>query len=316
MPKDLKLAFFSAAVTFAGLSPSGAFGYRAVVGIAAHSCLLWGAQFGARFAGPSMMGASSSLFATWEPQADVAKNHSTFRCSWPVGTRRSQVKSSIRSIAMLKLERIEGSDEQLERPAEKSRENRSATVREAVELRADRHELPSLAPVNSSATYSRLRPSRNQWARWALFALLPIAAVAGAYWYVTGGQIMSTDDAYVEADKVGISTDVSGIVQDVDVRDNQHVTAGQILYRLDPRQFQIALDNANANLAQTALTIDAMKQDYKRMLSDICGRAGAGRSRPGHLQSPRQLLPSDTVSQASSIRRTTPCSTTRASLSR
>ncbi len=83
--------------------------------------------------------------------------------------------------------------------------------------------------------------------------------IAGAYWYVTGGQVMSTDDAYIEADKVGISTDVSGIVQDVAVRDNQHVTAGQVLYRLDPRQFQIALDNAKANLAETALSINAMK---------------------------------------------------------
>ena len=69
-----------------------------------------------------------------------------------------------------------------------------------------------------------------------------------------------------------ISTDVSGIVQDVDVTDNQHVTAGQILYRLDPRQFQIALDNAKANLAQTALSIDAMKQDYQHMLSDAAAQ--------------------------------------------
>jgi membrane fusion protein, multidrug efflux system len=109
----------------------------------------------------------------------------------------------------------------------------------------------------------------TRWKRWALFALLPIALVVGAYWYVTGGQITSTDDAYVEADKVGISTDVSGIVQDVNVTENQHVKAGQVLYRLDPRQFQIAIDNAKANLAQTALTIESMKRDYRRMLSDI-----------------------------------------------
>jgi membrane fusion protein (multidrug efflux system) len=102
-----------------------------------------------------------------------------------------------------------------------------------------------------------------------LFAVLPVVLLAGAYWYVTGGAVMSTDDAYVDADKVGISTDVSGIVQDVDVSDNQHVTAGQVLYRLEPLQFQIALDNAKANLAQTALTIEAMKRDYQRMLSDI-----------------------------------------------
>jgi membrane fusion protein (multidrug efflux system) len=92
--------------------------------------------------------------------------------------------------------------------------------------------------------------------------------VAGAYWYVTGGEVMSTDDAYVNADKVGLSTDVSGIVQEVDVTENQHVNTGQVLYRLDPRQFQIALDNAKANLAQTRLTIEAMKKDYGRMQSD------------------------------------------------
>ena len=54
--------------------------------------------------------------------------------------------------------------------------------------------------------------------------------------------------------------------------ENQHVDKGQILYRLDPRQFQIALDNARANLAQTALTIASMKQDYERMLSDVAAQ--------------------------------------------
>ena len=94
-------------------------------------------------------------------------------------------------------------------------------------------------------------------------------SLSAGYLYVTGGRIMSTDDAYVQADKVGISTDVSGIVKEVAVTDNQRVEAGQVLYRLDPRQFQIALDNAKANMAQTAMSIEAMKQDYKRMLSDV-----------------------------------------------
>ena len=113
---------------------------------------------------------------------------------------------------------------------------------------------------------------RRQRTRWALFALLPLVLIVAGYWYVTGGQVMSTDDAYVNAEKVGISTDVSGIVKDVDVTNNQYVTAGQILYRLDPRQFQIAVDSAKANLAQVALTLDAMKQDYKRMLSDVAAQ--------------------------------------------
>jgi membrane fusion protein (multidrug efflux system) len=130
----------------------------------------------------------------------------------------------------------------------------------------------SSAPGETPAPEEASRPPRRRWMRWGLFALLPFALIAGAYWYVTGGQVMSTDDAYVQAETVGISTDISGIVQGVDVANNQHVDPGQVLYRLDPRQFQIALDNAKANLAQTALTIDAMKQDYTRMLSDAAAQ--------------------------------------------
>ena len=115
----------------------------------------------------------------------------------------------------------------------------------------------------------RLRSMRRRdRLRYALFALLPIVLIVGCYLYVTGGKVMSTDDAYVQADKVGISTDISGIVLDVAVKENQHVETGQVLYRLDPRQFQIALENAKANLAQIDLSIEAMKQDYKRMVSD------------------------------------------------
>jgi membrane fusion protein (multidrug efflux system) len=116
----------------------------------------------------------------------------------------------------------------------------------------------------------QVQPSpRPRRLRGVLFALLPIALIVGAYWYVTGGQVMSTDNAYIQAETVGISTDVSGIVNEVNVTDNQHVDAGQVLYSLDPRQFMIALANAKANLAETAQSLDAMKQDYRRMLSDV-----------------------------------------------
>src|SRR5882672_5718386 len=130
-------------------------------------------------------------------------------------------------------------------------------------------------PIERSSEPEKAPPlPRRRRLRWALFALLPLALISGGYWYVTGGRVMSTDNAYVEADKVGISTDVSGIVTQIDVTENQHVEAGQVLYRLDPRQFQIALDSARANLAQVALTIDSMKQDYRRMLSDVAAQQG------------------------------------------
>jgi membrane fusion protein, multidrug efflux system len=142
------------------------------------------------------------------------------------------------------------------------------------------------------------RIRRRERMRWVLFALLPLALIVGAYLYISGGQVMSTDDAYVQADRVGVSTDVSGIVQDVAVKDNQYVAAGQVLYRLDPRQFQIALDNAKANLAQTALSIEAMKQDYKRMVSDVAAQQAQVDLDQVNFDRNALLLRSATVSQA------------------
>jgi membrane fusion protein, multidrug efflux system len=140
--------------------------------------------------------------------------------------------------------------------------------------------------------------SRRDRIRWGLFALLPLVLLAGGYYYVTGGQVMSTDDAYVQAERVGISTDVSGIVQNVAVKDNQHVDAGQVLYRLDPRQFRIALDNAKANLAQVAMSIEAMKQDYKRMMSDTAAEQAQVDLDQTNYDRSAMLLKTATVSQA------------------
>ena len=147
---------------------------------------------------------------------------------------------------------------------------------EAKEAPTARNDAPQAHPQQPapmpSVPKNMLRSPRRRSMRWVLFALLPLVLVGGAYWYVTGGEVMSTDDAYVNAETVGISTDVSGIVQQIDVAENQHVDKGQTLYRLDSRQFQISLDNARANLAQTALSIELMKQDYERMQSDVAAQ--------------------------------------------
>ena len=164
---------------------------------------------------------------------------------------------------------------------------------------AERREAQPAAPrLTGVASKAGKKLDRTRLTRWALFGLLPLVLIAGGYYYFTGGKIMSTDDAYVDAEKVGISTDVAGLVQDVDVTDNQHVTVGQVLYRLDPRQFQIALDNAKANLAQTALSIDAMKQDYKHMLSDAAAQQAQVDLDQTNYNRENMLLRSGTVAQA------------------
>lgn len=153
-------------------------------------------------------------------------------------------------------------------------------------------------PKEAAASDKVAPPRRRRWRRHTLFSLLPLALLGAAYWYVTGGAVMSTDDAYVDAEKVGVSTDVAGIVKDVDVVENQHVTAGQVLYRLDPRRFQIALNNAKASLAQTTLTIAAMKRDYHRMQSDVAAQQAQVRLDQTNFDRDVMLLHSATISQA------------------
>ena len=101
----------------------------------------------------------------------------------------------------------------------------------------------------------------------ALFLLLPLALAGGAVWYVTGGQVTSMDDAYVEADKVGVSTDVAGIVREVDVTENQHVEPGQVLYALKDLSFRLALDRANAQLGMVLNSLNSLKANYRDMRS-------------------------------------------------
>lgn len=74
---------------------------------------------------------------------------------------------------------------------------------------------------------------------------------------------MSTNDAYIQADQVGLSTDVSGMVKSVDVKDNQQVKQGDVLFQLDPQPFQLKLNQAEAQLGVVRDNFNALKQNYQ-----------------------------------------------------
>ena len=87
-----------------------------------------------------------------------------------------------------------------------------------------------------------------------------IAALAGASWYgydywTVGRFLVSTDDAYVKADNTTIAPKVSGYLDRVLVGDNEHVKAGQILARIDDRDFRVALDQTRADVAAANATV-------------------------------------------------------------
>jgi membrane fusion protein, multidrug efflux system len=110
---------------------------------------------------------------------------------------------------------------------------------------------------------------RKSMRRTLMFALLPVALVVGGAFYVTGGAVMSTDNAYVQADMVGLSTDVSGIVTQVLVHDNQKVAKGEVLFKLDPLQFQLALDRAEAQIGNTRNDLVALQASYRNMQAQV-----------------------------------------------
>jgi membrane fusion protein (multidrug efflux system) len=99
----------------------------------------------------------------------------------------------------------------------------------------------------------------------AALALAVVGALGGGvaygHYYLTRGQyLVSTDDAYVDAHSVLISPKVTGYLLQVLVDDNQKVKAGAVIARVDPRDYQTALDQARANVAGAQASIDTLSQ--------------------------------------------------------
>src|SRR6185437_3392257 len=94
-------------------------------------------------------------------------------------------------------------------------------------------------------------PKKNRGVkRMILMIAVPLVLVAaGGYYWLTGGRYEDTDNAYVQQPKVSLSADVAGTIIAVNVKENQAVKAGDVLFRIDPVPYQIALDQANAALA-------------------------------------------------------------------
>ena len=113
------------------------------------------------------------------------------------------------------------------------------------------------------------RPLRERLRRPLLWGG-PILLIAVAlYFYLTSGRYQSTEDAYLRAAQVQISADVSGRVVQVDVHDNEPVRKGQVLFRLDPRRFRIAVAAARARLAATRLAVRSLEADYRADLAAL-----------------------------------------------
>jgi len=142
------------------------------------------------------------------------------------------------------------------------------------------------------------RRSLRQRLRLPLMLAGPLVVLlAGGYWYLTGGRYVSTDDAYVQAARVAISTDISGRVVEIAVHDNERIKAGQVLFRLDERPFLIAVEQAKAQLATVRFQIHALKATYHQKRADARATEATVDYQQHEFERQQRLLASGTASQ-------------------
>ncbi len=124
-------------------------------------------------------------------------------------------------------------------------------------------------PQRPDAAPGKSRP-RRRWLRPVLLGLGPLVVLVGAaYVYATGGRYVSTDNAYVHADKVSIGAEVSGRIVAVDVHENQRVAKGDVLFRIDDSSYRVALDRAEAQLRAARDAVDALKAMWRQKAAEI-----------------------------------------------
>jgi membrane fusion protein (multidrug efflux system) len=154
-------------------------------------------------------------------------------------------------------------------------------------------------PGGASAKGGMRRVNRIRLLRPVLMigGVLLVLIVSLIVW-LSGGQYMSSDDTYVNASKVSLSTDVSGLVGKVYVTNNQHVVQGQELFSLDSAMFDIQVQSAQAQLAQAELNINAAKRGYAQSQAQIAAQRIAIESDQSNLAKYASVLRSGGVTQA------------------
>jgi membrane fusion protein, multidrug efflux system len=113
------------------------------------------------------------------------------------------------------------------------------------------------------------RKLRERLRRPLMLALPIILGAFGAVYYLVEEPYVSTTDAFVRAAKVTINARVAGQVVEIAVRNNQRVRQGQLLFRIDPEPYQIAIDQDEARLASARLQIEGLKATYREQQAEL-----------------------------------------------
>lgn len=110
----------------------------------------------------------------------------------------------------------------------------------------------------------RLVAGLRRYRRFLLLVVLPVVvAIGGLTFYLNGGRYVGTDDAYVGAQKVLVTPDISGKILKVIVKEGQSVKRGDELFEIDPVPFRLAVEEAKAQVAQARTTYDNLVANIK-----------------------------------------------------
>jgi membrane fusion protein, multidrug efflux system len=128
-------------------------------------------------------------------------------------------------------------------------------------------------PQIEVATATPVMPTRSlpaRLGRWALMVSVPLLLIGGAsYYYVINDHFVSTDNAYVQQNKISISAEIGGRIVEVAARENQMVAAGDLLFRLDPEPYRIAMAQADATIAAAQVKVVGMQTELSTTGVDI-----------------------------------------------
>jgi membrane fusion protein (multidrug efflux system) len=118
-------------------------------------------------------------------------------------------------------------------------------------------------------TASAPRRNKHRVGRFLLISGPLLVGLLCAYLYLTDGRYVKTNNAYIQADKVAISCQVSGTIMTIKVAENSHVLEGQPLFIIDNRSYVIAVEQARARLQSVKAEIAALKASYHQQQTEL-----------------------------------------------
>ena len=142
----------------------------------------------------------------------------------------------------------------------------------------------------------------KRFLRWLFKTVLltvgPVAAVVvGLYIYVSSGRYVTTENAYVKAELITITAEIEGRVTEVLIADNQIVSKGDVLFRIDPRRFEVERDRLVAELTSARAGVEIIRARHRTKLAELAAAQSDLEFLKDELERSERLRTNGTISQ-------------------